>query len=173
MHFVVTMIILLFFTSRSSKLAGILIESYSAEQHRRAAVGAGGAAWRRRCGSAFVRPSNRVCTFHVGKPEAIVCSQLRQGLPTKSQGQDGETIATSCGHSPSTTCLAGKGLDSYAVLWTEPRLGAADAAAAAPPKSLVAGTSSSARPCQGPFFRRPNFPFADKLIGTHERWWGK
>jgi hypothetical protein len=34
MHFVVTMIILLFFTSRSSKLAGILIESYSAEQHR-------------------------------------------------------------------------------------------------------------------------------------------
>ena len=116
MHFVVTMIILLFFTSRSSKLAGILIESYSAEQHRRAAVGAGGAAWRRRCGSAFVRPSNRVCTFHVGKPEAIVCSQLRQGLPTKSQGQDGETIATSCGHSPSTTCLAGKGLDSYAVL---------------------------------------------------------
>ena len=115
MHFVVTMIILLFFTSRSSKLAGILIESYSAEQHRAppsvpAQLGA------RRCGSAFVRPSNRVCTFHVGKPEAIVCSQLRQGLPTKSQGQDGETIATSCGHSPSTTCLAGKGLDSYAVL---------------------------------------------------------
>ena len=34
MHFVVTMILLLFFTSRSSKLAGILIESYSAEQHR-------------------------------------------------------------------------------------------------------------------------------------------
>ena len=113
MHFVVTMIILLFFTSRSSKLAGILIESYSAEQHRRR--GYRGAAWRH-CGSAFVRPSNRVCTFHVGKPEAIVCSQLRQGLPTKSQGQDGETIATSCGHSPSTTCLAGKGLDSYAVL---------------------------------------------------------
>ena len=116
MHFVVTMIILLFFTSRSSKLAGILIESYSAEQHRAplsvppAQLGAA------RCGSAFVRPSNRVCTFHVGKPEAIVCSQLRQGLPTKSQGQDGETIATSCGHSPSTTCLAGKGLDSYAVL---------------------------------------------------------
>ena len=127
-----------------------------------AAVGAG-AAWRR-CGSAFVRPSNRVCTFHVGKPEAIVCSQLRQGLPTKSQGQDGETIATSCGHSPSTTCLAGKRPRFIRRTSTEPQLGAA---AAAPPECLVAGTSSSARPCQGPFFR-PNFPFADKLIGTYE-----
>ena len=48
-----------------------------------------------------------------------------------------------------------KGLDSYAVVL---RLSA---------ESLVAGTSSSARPCQGPFFR-PNFPFADKLIGTYE-----
>jgi hypothetical protein len=86
-----------------------------------AAVGAGAALSRRRCGSAFLRPSNRVCTFHVGKPEAIVCSQLRQGLPTKSQGQDGETIATSCGHSTSTTCLAGKGLDSYHRTSTERR----------------------------------------------------
>ena len=129
-----------------------------------AAVGAG-AAWRH-CGSAFVRPSNRVCTFHVGKPEAIVCSQLRQGLPTKSQGQDGETIATSCGHSPSTTCLAGKGLDSYRRTWTESRCVLPPPPP--PPESLVTSTSGTARPCQGPFFR-PNFLFADKLIGTHER----
>ena len=60
------MIILLFFTScRRSLLASSLKATTRSKQRRR------------RSASQLPhapRPSNRVCTFHVGKPEAIVCS---------------------------------------------------------------------------------------------------